>query len=210
MQKAKVRLLRSFVLAPLANAGAGKPCKHIFALLQGDITNLVSDNADEVYELRARSEGSTTLEVSALPTQIPAYSSSQFSRKDLETIEDVVSEYKEEFENLGWATNFQDEWIKKDDGTRKKVKRFALMERFKNGNPKRKPRLTLYYTPFDIEPSKNNLSELAWHELQSRSRPWSVKGKDSRSMGTWKNPYVPIVLFIEIARELGVDLVIKS
>ncbi|AEI38618.1 SWIM zinc finger family protein [Zymomonas mobilis] len=65
-----------FCSCPSCKRRGGKPCKHIFALLQGDITNLVSDNADEVYELRARSEGSTTLEVSALPAQTPAYSSS--------------------------------------------------------------------------------------------------------------------------------------
>jgi hypothetical protein len=188
--------LRVFCSCPAGRKG-GKFCKHVAYLLQGDVTKLESHSTLDVEELHRRAIGSP-YQAKADARVSADINRSQYS--GLTTIDAILAQLQSKLGGMGWVAK-----ISRSDDLRK-AEYLELRCFFKNGKLRATPSLTLEFVPFDYEYegdwNDGDYSEdSASGQLKERSRPWGVRGKGSKSQGTWGKPEAAIEKFIALAEQ---------
>lgn len=152
-----------------ASRKAGRMCKHVAALLVGDVSKVVS-GLEQMSELQRASQGSNfaTRAMGYLPTQVPSIPG--FS--DITSVRDA---YQSQLEKLGWHiehTAAEDEFAREC---------LTLHKKRKNGIPYKTPFVTLSFTlkTYDCVATMEGTIERS--NIRYRKRPWNV---DSRSYAT--------------------------
>ncbi|MBB4212826.1 hypothetical protein EV659_1206 [Rhodothalassium salexigens DSM 2132] len=182
--------LRIFCSCPVGRRGRSF-CKHIAYLLQGDLKKLVSPYEADVIELIRRAEGSQYLEKAASRVN------TDLRRADfakLKTVQDIAARFRSELEQMGWVI----EVTRSEDERQEEC--LKLRCRFKNGNLRKTPSLILEYVPYDYEYEDDWSANRSIENLKTRARPWGVRGKSQRSVGTWGHPEPAIDRFLEMAK----------
>lgn len=158
--------LRIFCTCPAGKRG-GRFCKHVAALLVGDVSNLVepSDSVKELADLAADSpllHRALEHQPKSEPVQIGGISS----------LTELYEKYAAALKAAGWdveLVELGDEAIPSSG--------LALYGYFKNGKRRKTPSYTITYTEKagDLIDREDGRSE--WINLRRRARPWNFDGR---------------------------------
>lgn len=162
---------RIFCSCPGGRKG-GRFCKHVAALLMGDVSRLV-EPSDSVEALNTAAQGSG-LTIKAMNHQ-PA------QKERLEgfvTLQDVLDRYGPAIEALGYAVTLE---AVDDDGGR--AERLNVFKRTKAGALRKHPAFSLTWTElaFDLLPMPDGSVERA--NIRPRARPWNTGSSSYGSLG---------------------------
>lgn len=161
--------LRIFCRCPAGDRG-GMFCKHIAALLMGDVSN-VTEGVELVPELRARADGTHWVE------QALAHTPSRRSQRieGVASLEDVLSLCEERFGGR-CGVMYRD-----DDAPSVVLLKFSP----KTGKPLRKPFCSIEYREFTYDLQFLDDGTIEPYNIRKSTRPWSIsaQGVRARSFG---------------------------
>lgn len=166
---------RAFCTCPAGRKG-GLFCKHIAALLVGDVTKLVQPS-DDVMTLAKISQGSPLVEKAM--AHRPKGDDAQWQH--LKTLEDVARDFSERFTAQGLQCE-----IHKTPGElplslpREELRLYSF---FKNGKIRKTPSHVLYYEPLGGDAvwlPDGTASQ--YTNIHERERPWGFKGKTKATL----------------------------
>mgnify|MGYP006287854735 CR=1 FL=1 len=146
-----------------AGARGGLFCKHVAALLAGDVTNVVS-GADSADELLRRAEGSPLLARSMAATAEPDVAG-------IEGIEDFERRFRGALEASGWAV------VKLEEHEPWRSDTLALHGFFKNGRMKKGPTHQLSFEAEIADPIWHDDGSITYENQRPSARPWRLRSK---------------------------------
>ncbi|MFT4160906.1 hypothetical protein [Shinella sp.] len=191
--------LRTFCNCPAGKKGAAF-CKHVAYLLQGDVGKLASPSMKDVTELARRAKGSPLL---AKAGDRVDNDISQAEAAGLASVAEVHAKFMPELEDLGWTTVLAERVGEQDKD------RMELYARYKNGNLRVRPSITLEFVRFGYEEGSR---EIDWSTdviggsatpatLIPRQKPFGIVRADGGTLaGPWKHLSAALPKFLELAR----------
>lgn len=160
--------LRAFCSCPAMRMG-GMFCKHVAALLMGEVTNLVQPS-DDVEELKRRAVGSPLVGKAVKHVPYAEKRSPPPIGPGVKTVEDVA----DLVEPLLANADLLGEYSAGDDGSES----LDIFGKFKNGKPRKTPILTLSFEPMTYDLQAGDHGELIEINHRPRVRPWGLRTKE--------------------------------
>jgi len=160
--------LRVFCTCPAMRKG-GMFCKHVAALLVGDVTNLVHPS-DDVEELKRRAIGSNLVNKALKHVPYVEQLNPLPIAPGIETVADMTKHVAPLLDQA----NLHKECCTGEDGS----EILEIYEKFKNGKPRKTPALTLSFEPTTYDLMGTESGEIIKVNHRPRVRPWGVRSKE--------------------------------
>lgn len=182
--------MKIYCTCPAGRRG-GLFCKHIAALLMGDVTNVVLPS-DDVEELINNAQGSSYQSKALLHISVDE------KRPVINgyfTLDQVERDYRPCIESKGWMFTRRSSQEHGDE------EYIELFKKTRSGKWRKNPSISLSYhsTTYDI--ITDNDGSLTYKNPRPRGRPWCVRA-DGKSTRTWANLAGALPVFLDI---IGVD-----
>jgi len=158
-----------------AGRRGGLFCKHVAALLVGDVTRL-EEPSDSVAALADMAAGHRLVDRAKVYEPAPERHALDPAPVDLAGMLELAVP---RLTAAGLVGRIED-WL--DDG-----RRLAAYARFKNGKLRRTPSLSLTWEPTTSDAIVRPDGGIAWENIRPQVRPWSVRATDGGSVGAWKD-----------------------
>lgn len=146
-----------------ASRKGGRFCKHVAALLVGDVTNVVA-GADQVSELALRAEGSPLLDHAL---RMPAIDAAL----GLGSVDDIEARFRAEMEAIGWSV------LRAREPSPLESDALCLHGHFKNGRMMKAPTHQIMFEPMMADLVLRPDGTSVYENHRPRKRPWIVRSK---------------------------------